>query len=156
MTKGGKGIMYLTRRNPSFSLPTFQGLQREMNRLFNEASGGFDESLHDRTWAPPVEIYDTGEDLVIVAELPGLDKNDINISFDNGQLTISGERKAEEEEGRNYHRNERWYGKFGRSFQMPASYDAEKVNAHLRNGVLSVTLPKKDEAKPRQISISAS
>jgi HSP20 family protein len=146
--------MYLTRRNPSFSLPSFQGLQREMNRLFDQASGDLDQGLNHRTWAPPVEIFDRGDELVIVAELPGLARKEIDISFDNGQLTLSGQRTAEEE-GRNYHRNERSYGRFERSFQLPASYDANKIKAELRNGILTVTLPKKEEAKPRQIPISA-
>jgi len=146
--------MYLTRRNPSFSLPTFQGLQREMNRLFSQASEDFDGSLKDRTWAPPVEIYETEEELVILAELPGLAKKDIGISFDNGQLTLSGERKTSQEDGRSYHRNERWYGKFERTFQLPVSYDPNKIKAELRNGILTVQLPKKEEAKPRQIAIS--
>jgi HSP20 family protein len=69
-------------------------------------------------------------------------------------LTLSGERKEPEEEGRNYHRNERWYGRFERSFQLPASYDVNKVKAELRNGILTVTLPKREEAKPRQISVT--
>ena len=109
--------MYLMKRDPSFSLPTFQDLQRELNRLFDEASRGFDPSLSVQTGVPPVEIYETEQDLVILAELPDFEKKDVNISFDSGQLTLSGERKVAEEEDRNYHRNERWYGRFERSFQ---------------------------------------
>jgi HSP20 family protein len=123
--------------------------------LFEEASGDFDVSLNGRTWAPPVDIYETGDELTLVAEVPGLEQKEIDISFDNGLLILSGERKAEKDENRTYHRNERWYGRFERSFQMPASYDAEKIKAQLRDGILTVQLPKKEEAKPRQITISA-
>ena len=125
-----------------------------MNRLFDQASGDSDRSLNGRTWAPPVEIYETGEELVILAELPGLARKEIDISLDGGQLTLSGERHAPEEDGRNYHRSERFYGRFERSFQLAASYDSGKIQADLRNGILTVRLPKKEEAKPRRISIS--
>lgn len=148
--------MYLMKRDPSFSLPTFQDLQRELNRLFDEASRGFDPSLSVQTGVPPVEIYETDQDLVILAELPDFEKKDVNISFDSGQLTLSGERKVAEKEDRNYHRNERWYGRFERSFQVPVAFDAANIKAQLRNGILTVTLPKKEDAKPRQIAISSS
>ena len=130
--------MYLTRRNQGASLPTLQNIHTRINRLFDDA---FDdvwgrEGQRTRTWAPPVEIYDTENELVLVAELPGFERGDIDISFDNGQLGISGERKYEEEEGRNYHRNERWYGRFERAFQLPVSVDPEKIGAKLKDGWL--------------------
>ena len=147
--------MYLSRRNPSFSLPTFQDLQREMNHLLDEASQDWNAARSDRTWAPVSEIYDTDEDLVITVELPGLKRGDVNIAFENGQLILTGERKLPEDERRTYHRNERVYGRFERSFQLTETFDVEKIKAKLRHGILTVTLSKKEEAKPRQISISA-
>lgn len=145
-------MVNLMRRDPSLALPTFQGVQKAMNRIFDEA---FDTFERGSTWAwgPPVEIYETTEELTIVAELPGLSEKEVDISFNNGQLVLSGERKAEETEGRNYHRNERWYGKFERAFQLPAAYDPERIEAKLRNGVLTVTLQKREGAKPRQIPV---
>jgi len=145
--------MYLFRRDPSFSLPTFQRLQREMNRVFDESMGDFDAGT-TRTWGPPLEIYETDEELFVVAELPGLEQKEIDISFDNGLLILSGERGAEEEEGRTYHRNERWYGKFERSFQLPTAYDPNRITAKLRDGILTVKIPKSETAKPRQIPVS--
>lgn len=143
----------LIRRDPSLSLPTFHSLQREMNRmfddLFQDVNGG------TRTWGPPVEIYETADELKMVVELPGLQKDDVDLSFSNGFLTISGERKGYEgEEERTYHRNERWYGKFERSFQIPTVYDGEKIEAGLKNGLLTVSMHKREDARPRQISVS--
>lgn len=143
--------MYLMRRDPSF-----EALQRDMNRLFDNLLEGGPNSRGTRTWAPPVEIYDTGEQLTVLVELPGFEKDQVNVSFENGQLSLSGERRVEEQEGRNYHRNERWYGKFERTFQLPAAYDFNKIKAQMRDGILTVTLPKKEEAKPRQIAVSVS
>jgi HSP20 family protein len=147
--------MYLTRRDQAASLPSLQDIQSRMNRLFD---GAFDdawgrEGQRTRTWAPPVEIYEADEELIIVLELPGFKKNQINISFENGQLTFSGERNEDSQEGRNYHRNERWSGRFERSFQLPVSADTERISAGLQNGLLRVTIPKKEEAKARQISV---
>lgn len=147
--------MYLTRRNATTSLPTMQHLQTAMNRLFEDA---FDDAFgsgrqRTMTWAPPVEIYDTKQELILLLELPGFEKDQVNISYENGQLTFSGERQAEERADRNYHRNERWYGHFERSFQLPVSVDFEKISANLHNGVLKVTIPKKEEAKARQIPV---
>ena len=148
--------MFLMRRDPMHPLSTYQGLQRQMSRLFDEAASGFPGPDGDtRNWGPPVEIYNTDDALVLVAEVPGFEKKEVNISFENGRLNLSGERKVEDEqEGRNYHRNERWYGAFERSFQLPASYDAAKIQAKLYNGILTVTVPRKAEAKPRQIAVS--
>lgn len=145
-------MMFLTRRDPSLSLPTFHSLQREMNRLFDEAFGGMPDS-GTRTWSPPTEIYETADELVILIELPGFFQKDISIAFDNGQVSISGERIAPSEEGKNYHRNERWYGRFERSFQLTPTFDAERISAQLKDGILVVKLPKKPESKPRQIPV---
>jgi HSP20 family protein len=125
-----------------------------MNRVFDESLGDV-EGGSTRTWGPPVEIFETDEELFLVAELPGLAQKEIDISFDNGLLILSGERKPDEEGGRNYHRNERWYGKFERSFQLPTAYDPDKITAKLLNGILTIRVPKSETAKPRQIPVSS-
>lgn len=147
--------MYLTRRNATTSLPTMQHLQTAMNRLFEDAlddafGGGRQRTM---TWAPPVEIYETEEELTFVVELPGFEKEQVNIAYENGQLTFSGERKEDTDSNRNYHRNERWFGRFERSFQLPVSVDFDNISASLQNGLLSVVIPKKEEAKARQIPV---
>lgn len=147
--------MFPTRRDASTSAPALQSIQSTMNRLFDEALGDFLAPTRSRAmgWAPPVEIYETENELVLVAEVPGIEKKDIHISFENGQLSISGERKAPEE-SRNYHRNERFNGSFERTFQFPGSVDGDKIGAKLKDGLLHVSIPKKEEAKARQIQVS--
>jgi len=147
--------MYLTKRQPSASVPALQNIQSTMNRLFDEILDDYFGTGRARSigWAPPVEIYETDRELVFVAEVPGFEINDIAVSLDNSQLTIAGERKAEEEEGRQYHRNERSYGKFERSFQLPGSFDTEKIKANMKNGILRIALPKREEAKPKRIEV---
>ncbi len=147
--------MFPTRRDASTPAPALQNIQSTMNRLFDEALGDFFGPTRSRAmgWAPPVEIYETDNDLVLVAEIPGIDRKDIHISFENGQLTIAGERKLEEK-SRNYHRNERFYGSFERSFQFPGSVEGEKIAANLKDGILRISVPKKEEAKARQIQVS--
>lgn len=147
--------MFPTRRDASTSAPALQNIQSTMNRLFDEALGDFLGPTRSRAmgWAPPVEIYETDNELVLLAEIPGLDKKDVHISFENGQLSISGERKLGEK-SRNYHRNERFYGSFERTFQFPGSVDGDKISANLKDGVLHIRIPKKEEAKARQIQVS--
>ncbi|MFZ0429557.1 MAG: Hsp20/alpha crystallin family protein [Acidobacteriota bacterium] len=146
--------MFPTRRDASTSAPALQNIQSTMNRLFDEALGDFFGPTRSRAmgWAPPVEIFETDSELVLLAETPGMDRKDVHISFENGQLTISGERKAAE--SRNYHRNERFYGAFERSFQFPGSVDGEKITASLKDGILRIAIPKKEEAKARQIQVT--
>jgi HSP20 family protein len=134
---------------------------RELDR-FNRALGSAfafgrpdreDESL--AAWVPPVDIHEEKERLVITAELPGFKENEISITTENGMLTISGERKFEKEEnGKNYHGVERSYGRFARSFSLPNNVDREKIQARFENGLLSVDLPKREDAKPRTIKIT--
>jgi HSP20 family protein len=111
----------------------------------------------NRPWAPAVDIYETENELVFKADVPDVDPKDIDVRVENQTLTLAGERKFEAPTAVNgnkgYHRIERNYGKFVRSFSVPAVFDTEKVNASFKNGVLSVTLPKKEAAKPRQIKI---
>ena len=147
--------MYLTRKNASTSLPTMQHLQTAMNRLFEDTFDDAFGSGRQRTmnWAPPVEIFETEEQLVFQLELPGFEKDQVSISYEHGQLTFSGERKDDAQPDRNYHRNERWYGRFERSFQLPISVDFDKISANLQHGILKVAIPKKEEAKARQIPV---
>jgi HSP20 family protein len=131
----------------------------EMNRVLNEVfnRGANDESAwFSGAWSPPVDIYETDEALVMKAELPGFSKDDIGIELKENTLVIKGERKHEDEvkEG-NYHRRERTYGAFQRSFMLPATVDREKVSASYKDGILELRLPKAVEAQPKRIAVSA-
>ena len=107
------------------------------------------------SWAPSVDIFERGDDLVIRAELAGVDKDDIDIHVENNQLVLTGERKLETDASvDSYFRRERRYGKFTRSFTLPRTVDAAKIGAAYKDGVLELTLPKQDEAKPRKIQIT--
>jgi len=130
--------------------------QDRFNRLFNDTfSRFFDEGDLARTWAPPVDVYETEHDVVLKAEIPGVDPKEVEVRVEDGTLYLKGERKFENEVKQdNYHRIERAYGSFVRSFPLPSSVDAEKANAQYKNGVLTLTLPKREEAKPRTIKIN--
>jgi HSP20 family protein len=112
---------------------------------------GFDESRRD--WNPAVEIVESDDEIMLTAELPGLEEKDIHINVEENLLSLTGERTFEKKEEGDYLRSERWYGKFSRSFRLPETADVEKISAKLKNGVLIVTVPKKEEAKPRQIEV---
>src|SRR4051812_37791421 len=135
----------------------FAQLQDRINRAFTEAyAGGGDEGLVNRgTWMPPVDIYQNGKDeLVLKAELPDMTREDIRITVDNNILTHSGEKKPTEEvKDEQALRIERRYGTFTRSFTLPPSVDTTKVSAEYKNGVLTLRLPLREEAKPRQIEV---
>jgi HSP20 family protein len=126
-------------------------------RLFEDAfTRLFNEPQTNRPWTPAVDIYETDNDLVVKADLPDVDLKDIDVRVENQTLTIAGERKFEKQDNvAGYHRIERSYGNFTRSFAVPNSFDTEKIAASFKNGVLSVSLPKKEAAKPRQIKIEA-
>jgi len=131
--------------------------QDRFNRLFNDTfSRFFDEGdLGARTWAPPVDVYETEHDVVLKAELPGVDPKEVEVRVEDGTLYLKGERKFENEVKQdNYHRIERAYGSFVRSFPLPSSVDAEKASAEYKNGVMTLTLPKREEAKPKTIKIN--
>jgi HSP20 family protein len=133
--------------------------QRGIDRLFKEAFTPFyDEGESStRTWAPPVDIYETENDIVLKAELPGMDPKDVEVKVEDNTLYLKGERKFEKEvRNENYHRVERSYGSFARSFSLPNSISAEKVKAEFKDGLLTLTLPKREEAKPRTIKIDVS
>ncbi len=134
----------------------FLTMQREIDRMFDRFRGGVadDGSVSTSLVAPAVDIIERQNDYTIKAELPGVKKEDVKITVQNGVLTIRGEKKQEEEKkGENYHRVERSYGSFQRSFTLPNSVSSEKIEASYDNGVLSVTLPKVEEAKPKEIEV---
>jgi HSP20 family protein len=135
-------------------------MQDRINRIFGEAARRTDgdELLKGGDWTPPVDIFETKDhEVVLRAELPGLKREDIDIRVENSTLTLRGERKQEQEvDKENYHRVERSYGTFTRSFSLPTTVDTEKVSAAFADGVLTVTLPTREEAKPRQIQVQIS
>jgi HSP20 family protein len=143
----------LTRWDP---LREFARVQEELNRA------GGDERLLFRAgesvgWTPACDIYEDEEEFVVRADLAGVDPKDVDIRFENGVLTLKGERKLEQEDKReNYHRLELSYGTFTRGFTLPATIDSEKIRAESRQGVLLIHLPKKAEAKPKSIQVKVS
>ncbi len=131
-------------------------LHEKMNRLFEEtlARTRGEAEIWEGAWYPPVDIYETDNEIVLKAELPGIDIKDIDITVEDGVLTLKGERKFEEEVKReNYHRIERSYGRFVRSFSLPNTVDVDKIKARMENGILKVIMPKKEESKPKQIKV---
>jgi HSP20 family protein len=136
-------------------------LQERMNRLFEESARGVhrgeEEDWVMGAWAPAVDIYEKGTDVVLKAELPGVDPKDVDIRIENNVLTLKGERKFENETKReDYHRVERSYGSFTRSFTLPSTVDTASVKADYKDGVLRIMLPKREEAKPKQIQVDIS
>jgi HSP20 family protein len=134
-------------------------LQDRMNRLFQESfsgpTGAREEALVSGSFVPPVDVYEDDQNVVLKMEVPGINQNDIDVQLENNVLTVRGERKFEKEEKEeNFQRIERRYGSFSRSFSLPNSVDPEKVNASYDNGVLSITLAKRAEAKPKQIKVN--
>jgi HSP20 family protein len=135
-------------------------LQERMNRLFDESFRGINRTGSEEdwvggSWAPAVDIYEQNGNIVLKAELPGVDPKDVDVRVENNILTLRGERKLDNEVKReSYHRVERAYGSFTRSFTLPNVVDTEKIKAEYKDGLLRMTLPTKDEAKPKQISIN--
>src|SRR6201998_1936194 len=137
----------------------FSTLQDRMNRLFRESYGpeGRDESLTTSQFAPPVDVYEDEHNVVLKVEVPGIDEKDIDVRVENNVLTVHGERKVEKEEKEeNFRRIERQYGSFTRTFTLPSTVDTENVQANYDKGVLKINLPKKAEAKPKQIKVNVS
>jgi HSP20 family protein len=127
-----------------------------MNRLFDDTGRGMrgDEPAATTTWSPAVDIFETEGEIVVKAELPGMDRKDITLNLEKNVLTLRGERRFEKEtKEENYHRIERSYGSFSRAFSIPAIVDDEKIRADYKDGVLKIALPKKEQAKPKQIRI---
>jgi HSP20 family protein len=132
----------------------FASLRDEMDRLFDHSLGPvFRTPGSFSRWAPALDVYQDKDQFTVVAELPGLKKENIELSLQDGVLTISGERK-QEKEGEEGYRNERFFGRFQRSVTLPASVDSSKVKATYEDGILKVVLPKAEEAKPKKIEVS--
>lgn len=137
----------------------FRDLDEEMERFFEEWPFRWHpwtrRALAMREWAPRLDMFDREDRVIVKAELPGVDREDIDISVASGVLTIKGERKAEEEvKNEDYYCCERYRGSFYRAIQLPADLDTEKIEASYENGVLEITLPKVPEVTPKKISVS--
>ncbi|MFL6350279.1 MAG: Hsp20/alpha crystallin family protein [Bryobacteraceae bacterium] len=146
--------MPLMRYNPfnteTEDFPTgLRVFQDSLSRLLSEPTS--------RPWSPPVDIYETENELVLKADVPEIDPKHVAIQMENGTLTLKGERRFEEQgNGRGFHRIERGYGSFVRAFSLPETVDPDKVKADYKNGVLTITLPKKEVAKPRTVNVQIS
>jgi HSP20 family protein len=141
--------MALVRWDPARELASM-----EIDRLHNMFSNFYGENL-SRSWVPPVDVYETAQhEVVVKAELPDMKREDISVTFENNVLTLKGERKlADEVANDRFQRLERFYGTFSRSFTFPSTVDASNISATYKDGVLTVRLPQREEAKPRQISV---
>ena len=144
--------MALIRWNPAGELASME--VERLNRMFEDFYG----EAFSRAWVPPVDIYEDGTDAVVLkAELPDMKREDIGVTFDNNVLTLKGERRIDEAVAREkYQRLERRYGSFSRSFTLPATVDAAQISATYKDGVLTIRLPKREEARPRQIQVEVS
>jgi HSP20 family protein len=130
-------------------------IQTEMNRLFDTFFGRpAGVGVSERVWSPPVDIYETRDDLVVACDLPGVRETEVTVSITGDVLTLKGERKAQGgSKDESYHRLERWYGRFERHISLPVPVQADKVRATYRDGILEIRLPKAEEIKPREIKI---
>jgi HSP20 family protein len=151
--------MSLVRWNPTRELTTWPsglfGLQREMNNMFDSFfRGSQDDDVAFAAWSPAVDIAEHDNDYVVKVELPGVNKDEVKITLESNILSIRGEKKQEKETKKeNYHRVERSYGSFQRSFTLPTTVKNENIEAQYKDGILTVTLPKAEEAKPKQIEV---
>ena len=142
----------LTRFEPFRGVTT---LQDQINRLFNEAFDRASDEANLTTWAPAVDIYETEHELVVKADIPEIKPEELDIRVENNILTIRGERKFEKKVSENnYLRVERSYGSFSRSFSLANTVNAEAIKADYKNGVLTLSIPKREEAKPKQIKVN--
>jgi len=135
----------------------FSTLQDRVNPIFRESFSpeGSDEALTTSNFAPPVDVYEDEHNITLKIEVPGIDEKDINVTIENNTLTVRGERRFEKDEKEeNFHRVERMYGSFTRSFTLPNTVDPEQVSAHYEKGVLKISLAKKTEAKPKLIKVN--
>ncbi len=142
----------LTRFEPFTTATT---LQDQINRVFNDVLGRGTEESNLTSWAPAVDIFETEHELVVKADLPDIDPKDLDIRVENNILTIRGERKFEKNiDQDNYLRVERAYGSFARSFTLANTVNSEAIKADYQNGVLTLSIPKREEAKPKQIKVN--
>jgi HSP20 family protein len=146
-------MTYLTRSsNPRNDFRVLQA------RVFEPFFGRFnflEDELKSGTWAPPVDVAEEKDTIIVRVEVPGMNEQDLKVGFEDGVLTVSGERQFERKEDRNYHRIERTYGTFSRTFTLPRTVDQDSIAASYRDGILEITIPKREEAKPKQIQINA-
>lgn len=148
--------MALVRWNPTKEL---MNVEREFNRLLDSFGNRFglrdtDEGLENAVWSPLTDISEDNDKYVVSMDIPGVDKKDVKISYKNGSLIVSGERKQEsEDKSSKYHRIERAYGKYYREFTLPEKIVEDKIEANFKDGTLKVTIPKAEEAKPKEIAI---
>jgi HSP20 family protein len=153
--------MSLIRWSPTRELGSFPSdilsMQREINRMFDSLfRGGWSDetTLAPMSWSPAVDIAEHDDEYVVKMEIPGVEKGDVGITMHDNVLTIRGEKKQEKEsKGSNLHRVERSYGAFERSFSLPSSVKAERIDASFKDGILNITLPKAEESKPKQIDV---
>ncbi|HTI72717.1 MAG TPA: Hsp20/alpha crystallin family protein [Candidatus Limnocylindria bacterium] len=148
-------LLTTIRRNPGYATSAFSPLfelQREFDRIFDRGNGNVEAAAY----APALDVQEDEQNVTVTAEVPGVNKDDVQVSYHDGVLTVAGERKREKDGKENgYHIRERVAGRFQRSVYVPVAVDANAVKAAYKDGVLTVTLPKAAEAKPRQISINA-
>jgi len=147
----------LTRWDP---LSELTSLQDRLNQFFNQPitgpGRGMEQSLLASNFIPPVDIYEDGHNITIQMEIPGVQEDEVDVRLENNVLTITGERKLEnEEQKQNFHRIERQYGRFVRSFTLPSTVNPDSVNAEFNDGVLKISIAKREESKPKQIKITA-
>lgn len=135
---------------------TLEPFRKEMEGLFERFFGEENGNGHlVKTWTPRVDVEETNKEIVVKADLPGVDPKDVEVVVENGVLTVRGEKKeAKEEKGKNYHRVERFAGSFFRAVTLPPGAEADKVTATSANGVVTITVPKKAEAQPKRIAIT--
>jgi HSP20 family protein len=150
--------MTLVKWNPSREL---LNVEREFNKLFNTFNRRFglddskmDEELENAVWSPLTDISENKDQYILKMDLPGVSKDNLKLSFHDGELIISGERQQEKEDkDSKYHRIERTYGKYYRSFTLPQTIQADRINAEFKDGQLTITVPKSEEAKPKELEI---
>ena len=149
--------MAIVRFNPMREL---LNVEREFNKLFNSFEGRFglsregsNEELENAEWMPLTDIYEDKDNYKMTLDLPGIKKEDVKMTYANGQLTISGERKQDKVTDGHHHRVERIFGKFYRTFTLPQQIQEDKINAEYKDGQLTITIPKAEEAKPKELEI---
>jgi HSP20 family protein len=153
--------MTLIRWNPAHDLPAFPGgilsTQREINRMFDSffrEGAREDDGLASCAWTPAVDLVDQDNAFVVKMEVPGVERGDVKITVENGMLTVRGEKKQQKEsKEKRFHRTERTFGSFQRSFSLPGSVNTDRVEAALQDGILTVTLPKAEGARTREIDV---
>src|SRR5262245_24240389 len=129
------------------------GTSAKLGRFFGD---DWELAASTTSWNPPVDIFDTDSEIIVKAELPGMNAKDIDVRLENNVLTVKGKRKFEKEtKEENYHRVERAYGTFSRSFSLPTAVTSDKVTAEYKNGILTIVLPKQEEIRPKPIKIEA-